>query len=99
MYNFAIVALLGLACWKFMGMLLGLLRIDLDASVRAFLTLGVGVLAAEIIDYSVFSAWGVTLRADWMGPVFTGLIIGAFAYVWHYALGFVEAYGRHHRDE
>ncbi|MFN2614533.1 MAG: hypothetical protein ABR552_06915 [Actinomycetota bacterium] len=99
MYNFAIVALLGLATWKFVGMLLGLLKIDLDSSVRAFLTLGIGVLACEIIDYSVFAHWGVGLRASWMGDVFTGLIVGGFAYVWHYALGVVEAYGRHHRDE
>ena len=99
MYHFAIVALLGLATWKFMGMLLGLLKVDLESSVRAFLTLAIGVLACEVIDYSVFSGWGVSLRETWMGPVFTGLIVGGFAYVWHNALGLVEAYGRRHRDE
>lgn len=100
MYHFAIVALLGLATWKFVGMLVGLLKMDdADASVRAFVTLGIGVAAAEILDYSVFGGWGVSFRADWMGPFFTGLVIGAFAYVWHYTLGLVEAYGRRNRDE
>jgi hypothetical protein len=99
MYHFAIVALLGLACWKFVGMALGVTNLKLSAAVRAFLTLAVGVLAATIIDYDVFGAWGVTLRNDWMGPVFTGLIVGSMSYVWHHVLGVVEAYGRHHRDQ
>jgi hypothetical protein len=34
-----------------------------------------------------------------MGPVFTGLVLGSMAYVWHHALGAVEAYGRRNRDE
>lgn len=99
MYHFAIVALLGLAVWKFVGMLLGFIKTELDSSVRAFLTLGVGVLAAEILDYSVFAGWGVTFRDSWMGPVFTGLVVGSMAYVWHHTLGLVEAYGRRNRDE
>ena len=99
MYHFAIVALLGLAVWKFVGMLLGLLKIDLDASIRAFLTLAIGVLVAEILDYGVFAGLGATFRKDWMDPVFTGLVIGSLAYCWHHVLGFVEAYGRRGRDE
>jgi hypothetical protein len=99
MYHFAIVALLGLACWKFVGMLIGFIKTDLDASVRAFLTLGIGVVMTELLDYSVFAGWGVTFRDSWMGPAFTGLVVGSMAYVWHYSLGVVEAYGRRNRDE
>lgn len=99
MYHFAIVALLGLACWKFVGMLLGFLKMDLDGAIRAFITLAIGVVMTEILDYSVFAGWGVTFRDSWMGPAFTGLVVGSLAYVWHYCLGVVEAYGRRNRDE
>jgi hypothetical protein len=98
-HHFAIVALLGLATWKFVGLVLGLMGQEMNSTVKAFITLAVGVIAAEILDYSVFAGWGVTFRADWMGPVFTGLVIGSMAYVWHNLLGAVEAYGRRNRDQ
>jgi hypothetical protein len=98
-YTFAIVAMLGLAVWKSVGFLLGLIGKDVESSVRTFLTLGIGVLYAEILDYSAFAGWHVTFRSSWMGPVFTGLVLGSMAYVWHHSLGAVEAYGRRNRDE
>jgi hypothetical protein len=99
MYNFAIVAMLGLAVWKFVGMLLGFLGRDLDGHVKAFVTLVMGVVAAELLDYHLYAGWGASFRNAWMDPVFTGLTIGGFAYVWHHCLGVVEAYGRRNRDE
>jgi hypothetical protein len=99
MYHFAIVALLGLAVWKITGLVLGLMGKEMSSGIKTFVTLALGVIAAEILDYSVFAGWGVTFRDSWMGPVFTGLVVGSMAYVWHNALGLVEAYGRHHRDQ
>lgn len=99
MYNFAIVAMLGLATWKFVGFLLGLYGKDLSSAVRSFVTLAVGVIAAVALDYDAFTVWGANFREDWMGPLVTGLVIGSMAYVWHHVLGAIEAYGRHHRDE
>lgn len=99
MYHFAIVALLGLATYKTVGFLLDLLGMDLRKAVRTFATLGVGVVITEILDYSVFAGWGVALRETWMGPVFTGLVVGAMSYVWHEVLGLIEGYGRRSRDE
>ena len=99
MYHLAIVALLGLALWKVVGMLLGFAGQELQSHVKAFLTLGLGVVTAEVLDYSIFAAWGVSLREAWMGPVFTGLIIGGAAYVVHPIVGIFEAYGRKGRDE
>lgn len=99
MYHFAIVALLGLAAWKVTGLLLGLMGKEVSSTIKAAVTLAVGVISAEILDYSVFAGWGVTFRDAWMGPVFTGLIVGSMAYVWHNLLGLLEAYGRHHRDQ
>jgi len=68
-YTFAIVAMLGLAVWKSVGFLLGLVGKDVESSIRTFLTLGIGVLYAEILDYSAFAGWHTTFRSSWMGPV------------------------------
>jgi hypothetical protein len=97
-YHFAIVALLGLATYKTVDFVLGLLGIELSAAIKTFVTLGLGVLATELLDYSVFAGWGVDIREAWMGPLFTGLMVGAMAYVWHAALGVIARYGGS-RDE
>lgn len=99
MYHFAIVALLALATYKTVDFLLGLLGIELSTAVKTFVTLGVGVVFTEILDYSVFAGWGVGLRDTWMGPFWTGLMVGGMAFVWHELLGLLEGYGRRSRDE
>jgi hypothetical protein len=38
-------------------------------------TVGVAILAAWAIDYSVFRAFGQSLRAEWMNPVATGVVL------------------------
>lgn len=89
MNDFAIVALLGLAAYKTVDFLMGLIRKD-DPTTRLVATLGVGVIFAELLDYSVFGAWDIAVREAWMGPVFTGLIVGGMAYAWHEVLGLVK---------
>ena len=51
-------------------------------SIKTFVTLGIGVLATELLDYSVFAGWHIAVRDAWMGPFFTGLMVGALTYVW-----------------
>ena len=82
MYNFAIVALLGLATYKTVDFVLSLLGMELPTAIKTFVTLGAGVLATEVLDYSVFAAWHISIRDAWMGPFFTGLMVGALTYVW-----------------
>ena len=94
MYHFAIVALLGLAVYKTVDFVLGILGIELRGAIKTFVTLGLGVLATELLDYSVFAGWGITVREDWMGPLFTGLMVGAMTYVWHEALGYIGSRSR-----
>jgi len=89
MYHFAVVALLGLAVYKTVEFVLGILGIELRGAIKTFVTLGLGVLATELLDYSVFAGWGITIREAWMGPFFTGLMVGAMTYVWHEALGYI----------
>jgi hypothetical protein len=92
-YHFAIVALLGLAAYKTVDFLLELTAIEARGVVKTFLTLGVGVAFTEILDYSVFAGWGVDLRSAWMGPVWTGLMVGGIAYAWPEVFGFVGSLG------
>lgn len=99
MYHFAIIALLGLALWKVVGTLLGFVGDEVPSHLKATLTLGLGVGAAVLLDYSVFAGWGVTFRDTWMDTVFTGLVIGAMAYAVHSVIGLIEAYGRRNRDQ
>jgi hypothetical protein len=99
MYHFAIVALLGLACWKVTGMVLGFMGREMEGHLKAFVTLLVGVLGTYALDYSLFAGWDIAVRESYMGWVFTGLIVGASAYVWHHMIGYLEAYGRRSRDE
>ena len=82
MYHFAIVALLALATYKTVDFVLSLLGVELPSAIKTFVTLGVGVLATELLDYSVFAGWGINIREAWMGPFFTGLMVGSLTYVW-----------------
>lgn len=99
MYDFAMIALLGLALWKTVGMVLGLLGQDFSSSIRALITLALGVVTAFVLDYSLFAGWDIQVSNSDVATAVTGLIIGAMAYVWHYAIGLVEATGRVRRDE
>ncbi|GAC1409892.1 MAG: hypothetical protein NVSMB57_02960 [Actinomycetota bacterium] len=98
MHAIAIVALLGLAAYKTVDLLTGLARNE-DTRVRLFLSLAMGIVFTELLDYSLFGAWKISVRQEWMGPVFTGAIVGATSYVWHNVLSLVEGMGRRQRDE
>src|SRR5947209_19475926 len=87
MYPFAVVALLGLAVLGVTNLLQelvpGLVRF------RRFVTLAVAVGAAVAIDYSLFAGFHVGVREAWMGPLFTGLIVGSLATAWQAVLGWL----------
>ena len=79
MYDFAIVALLGLAIWKAVGMVLGFVNVETTSAVKAFITLGLGVVAALTLQYSLFAGWGVAIGNETYGQIITGLIAGSMA--------------------
>jgi len=87
MYTFAVVALLGLAVLKIADLLEdyvpGLARFN------ALLTFALAVGAAVGLDYSMFKAWHISVPDVWMGPWFTGFIIGGMATVWRVAFGYL----------
>ncbi len=83
MYHFAVIVLLGLALFK----LVDLIEDFVPAVTRfhALMTLGLAVVGAWYLDYSLFGGFGITLRNAWMGPVATGLIIGGTTSMWRAA--------------
>lgn len=74
---YAFVVLLGLALA--LTVVLQVLDELLPVKAPAALTRTVGVVIAAglawALDYSVFTAFGQDLRADWMHPVATGLVL------------------------
>src|SRR5438309_12034545 len=90
MYTFAVVALLGLAVLKIADLLEdyvpGLARFN------ALLTFVLAVGATVALDYSMFKAWHINVPDAWMGPWFTGFIIGGMATVWRVAFGVLGAF-------
>ena len=75
MYAFVVLLGLALALTVVLQVLDELLPIKAPAALTR--TVGVVIAAglAWALDYSVFTAFGQDLRADWMHPVATGLVL------------------------
>ncbi|HUQ62643.1 MAG TPA: hypothetical protein VM121_02680 [Acidimicrobiales bacterium] len=88
MYEFAVIALLGLAVLKVAELLEefvpGLARF------HTFLTFLLAVTAVVVADYSMFAGYDIALREAWMGTWATGLIVGSMASAWSAVLGFLS---------
>ena len=85
MYEFAAVALLGLATLKVTDLL-----VEVAPGIARARTLTPFVLAVAAVlalDFSVFTGFGITVREHWLGTVVTGLIVGSLATAWQAVLG------------
>lgn len=89
MYDFAIVALLGLVTLKLAQLLEE--WVPALSKVSLLVRLGIGVGAAFAIDYSMFEGFGIAVREAWLGTMATGLAIGSLTTVWRVALGWLGA--------
>ena len=87
MYEFAITMLLGLALVTVVNLASEYLpAID---RYRTAVTVLLAVAGAYMLDFSLFSGFGVDLREAWMGPVMTGLIVAGSTTVWTAVLGWL----------
>jgi hypothetical protein len=80
MHDFAITVLLGLALFKIVDVVE-----DLVPGLTKFHTLVTMVLAIAgvvAINYSLFDAWGITLRESWMSMWATGFVVAGTTSVW-----------------
>ncbi|MHB8670459.1 MAG: hypothetical protein ACYDAD_07875 [Acidimicrobiales bacterium] len=93
MYQFAVVALLALAAFKIADLLEEL--VPALARFHTLLVLVIAVAGTSYIDYSLFRGFHIGLRESWMGPFFTGLMVGAMVTVWHTLLGWLGAEEHH----
>jgi len=88
MYEFAVIALLGLAVLKVAELLEEF--VPSLARFHTFLTFVFAVTAVVVADYSLFAGYHIALRESWMGTWATGLIVGSMASAWQIALGYLS---------
>jgi hypothetical protein len=71
-----------------------------DAASRAsslLLWLGMGVGYAYLVDFQIFSAWGIDVRSHAIGAVITGFMVGGMAMLWEEAIGYFHSYAARHK--
>ena len=80
MYDFAIVALLALATLKLVDFLTD--SVPQLRNLRTLLTFVIAIGATVLIDYSVFSGFGITIRNATVGTWVTGFIVAGMTVPW-----------------
>lgn len=80
MYDFGITILLGLALFKIVDLLEGL--VPQLTRLHLLVTLTLAILGAVALDYSVFARYGIELREGWMGTWATGAIVAGTTSIW-----------------
>ena len=78
MYPFVVLMALALSLAVVHRTLDELVPIKAPAALARTLTVVVAIGVAWVLNYSVFAAFGQDLRAAWMHPVATGLVLVAF---------------------
>lgn len=97
MHAFGIAVLLGLAVMIVAALVERYLATVPE--VRALVFLGLGIIAAWVMDFGLWREWQMSTRADWLDVTLTGVIIGGIAHAWHVLLGFVGGLSRKVTDE
>lgn len=99
MYEFAILALGGLIVAKSVD-LLGHLGLEgMHKAAKLFVSAVVGFAYAYLFDYSVFAAWDVAVRSEFVGTLGTGLFMAGLAGVWHEALVLMREWAHRYHGE
>ncbi|HUZ36495.1 MAG TPA: hypothetical protein VMV17_09210 [Streptosporangiaceae bacterium] len=97
MYAFAIMALLGLGVLAVMKIFSRYLSFASELQALVLVLLGIG--GAWLVNVSLFTAWGIPVRASWIGITLTGLVIAGAAYFWGAILDFFGGLSRKAVDE
>jgi hypothetical protein len=80
MYTLAVTVLLGLALFKIVDVVEDL--VPGLSKLHDAVTVLLAIVGAFALDYSLFDGFGVHLRGDWMGTLFTGVIVAGTTSVW-----------------
>jgi hypothetical protein len=76
-HEFAIVLLLGIGTFKVVDMLSEYVNLS---KIHTLFTIVLGVVAAWLLDFSLFTQWDVPVRSEAIGYIGTGLMIAAAGY-------------------
>ncbi|HEU5161027.1 MAG TPA: hypothetical protein VFU43_28780 [Streptosporangiaceae bacterium] len=97
MYIFAIAVLLGLAVTA-VSLLIARF-ISMATELWALLLIALGVGAAWLADFSMFTGWDIPVRENWIGITMTGLVLAGFAEAWYVVLRLLRGLERKYNDE
>jgi hypothetical protein len=97
MYEFAILALLGLGAFAVAAFADRYLSMAREFWAMTCVAFGVGL--AWLGDFNLWSAWHLAVRSEWIGVTLTGLVIGAVAFAVYGAAHLVSAFARKVTDE
>ncbi len=97
MYEFATIALLGLAVCKLVDLVGNLGHLSRATTITLAILMGVGL--TWLLDYNVYAGWSQAFRKGWMGTVATGFTIAAVAAVWHEILNVLSSYARRYSGQ
>jgi len=75
MYPFVVLVGLALALAVIGEVLNELLPVKAPKALATTLAVGIAILVSWALDWSVFRAFGQPLRAGWMNPVATGVVL------------------------
>jgi hypothetical protein len=75
MYAFVVFAGLALALAVVGDVLAEILPVKTPKALTHSVGVGVAILVSWALNYSVFRAFGQPLRAEWMNPVATGVVL------------------------
>jgi hypothetical protein len=99
MYAFVVLVGLALALAVVGQVLDELLPVKAPKALATTLSVGLAVLVAWALDWSVFTAFGQPVRDAWMNPVATGVVLvgaGEFLRALAGSMGFSLSIGRGH---
>lgn len=82
MYEFAILALVGLLTVKSVELIGHLTHKTMSGALELLATAAVGVIYAFAFDFSIFAAWGVDVRSETVGLIATGAFMTGLAALW-----------------
>jgi len=92
MYQFATVALFGLAVLGVTNLLVEMIPGIARHRTLATFVLALGAVVA--LDWSMLAGFGIPVREAWMGTWATGLIVGSLASAWQAVLAWFQAPAR-----
>jgi hypothetical protein len=95
MHEFALLAFGGLVTALAVRMVSQYGR-EISRASNVVLWMGLGVGYAYLVDFSIFTAWDMSVRSHAIGAIITGFMVGGFALLWEEAIDFFRGYA--HKD-